>query len=87
MKYRLKEARTLKGLTLRQASVGLRENGVMWSYQYLGKIENKGVRMDSKLLIKVANFYGVAIDYLIPNPNRPKVEFTEIHFCKMKNNF
>ncbi len=80
MKLRLKEARKLNGLTLREAAKGLG-----FSYQYLHKIEEKGVKADSEMLIKFSKFYNVTIDYLIPNPNRPKVELTNIKmFCKSK---
>lgn len=80
VKYRLREARTMKGLSLREAAKGL---GV--SAQYLCNLENKGARFDSKQLIQYANFYGVTVDYLVPNPHRPKIEFGEIKFfCKSK---
>ena len=75
--YRLKEARKLNGLTLREAASALEI-----SFQYLDKIEKKGCYMDSEKLIKYANFYNVKIDYLIPNNNRPKVEFGKIKFFK-----
>ncbi len=81
--YRLKEARILRGLTLREAVKGLLETqGIDISFQYLGKIEKKGCKMDSSRLILFANFYGVTVDYLIPDPERKKVEFGEVRFFK-----
>lgn len=80
MIYRIKQARKMAGLTLREAAKGL---GI--TFQYLDKIEKNGCKMDSTKLIKFANFYGVTVDYLIPDPNRPKVELTDIKmFCKSK---
>lgn len=80
IKYRLKEARKLKGMSLQEAATQLG-----FSRQYLNKIELNGCALDSEQLIKFANIYGVKIDYLIPNPNRPKVELTDIKFfCKPK---
>lgn len=74
MIYRLKQARKLSGLTLIEAAKGLG-----FSYQYLHKIEEKGVKADSEMLIKFAKFYNVTIDYLNPI-NKPKVELTDIKF-------
>ena len=79
-KYRLKQARQMAGLTLREAAKGL---GL--SFQYLGKIEKEGCKMDSTKLIKFANFYKVSVDYLMPN-DRPEIVLTDIKmFCKIKN--
>lgn len=76
--YRLKQARKMAGLTLREAAKGL---GM--TFQHLDKIEKEGCRMDSAKLIKFANFYKVSIDYLMPSPHRPEIELTNIKFfCK-----
>jgi DNA-binding XRE family transcriptional regulator len=78
--FRLKQARTMSGMTLREAAKGL---GM--TFQYLDKIEKTGCKMNSEKLIKFANFYNVTVDYLIPNKNRPPVELTNIKvFCKSK---
>lgn len=80
IKYRLKEARLMKGVSLQTAA-----DAFGFSRQYLNKIELNGCNLDSEQLIKFANFYGVKIDYLIPNPHRPKVELANIKFfCKSK---
>lgn len=80
MILRLKQARQMAGLTLRDAAKGLG-----FSFQYLNKIEKEGCEIDSTKLIKFANFYKVSMDYLIPSPHRPKVELTDIKFfCKTK---
>lgn len=79
MKLRLKEARKMSGLTLREAAKGLG-----FSHQYLHKIEKDGLKADSETLIKFSKFYKVTIDFLIQNPNRPKVELTNIRFFKSK---
>ena len=76
-KYRLLEARKMAGLTLREAAKGLE-----MTFQYLGKIEKEGCAMDSTKLIKFANFYKVSVDYLMPNPHRPKIELTDVKFFK-----
>lgn len=79
-KYRLREARKMKGLSLREAAKGL---GI--SAQYLCRLENEGANFDSQQLINYARFYGVTVDYLVPNPHRPKIELGEIKlFCKCK---
>ncbi len=77
--YRLKQARKMAGLTLRDAAEGL---GM--TFQRLNKIENDGCKMDSEKLIKFANFYKVPVDFLIPNPDRPKIELTDVRFFKLK---
>lgn len=81
MIYRLKEARKLNGMTLREAAKGL---GM--TFQYLDKMEKKGCKMDSTKLIKFANFYKVSIDYLNPNRERPKIELTNIRYLKLPKN-
>ncbi len=84
--YRLKEARKMSGLTLRVAAKKLsEEQGINISFQRLSTIENNGCKMDSTKLIKFANFYKVPVDYLIPDPDRPKIELTDIKFFKLKN--
>ncbi len=85
--YRLKEARKMAGLTLRAAAKKLgEEQGIYMSFQQLSKIEKNGCKMDSTKLIKFARFYNVSVDYLIPDPNRPKVELTNIKFFKRTKN-
>lgn len=73
----------MAGLTLRQAVKKLyEEQGIDISYQYLGKIEKEGCKMDSEQLIKFARLYNVPTDYLMPNKHRPKIELTNIRFFK-----
>lgn len=86
--YRLKEARKLNGLTLREASKKLREERDFHiSHEGLRKYEKGEVKMDSTKLIMFANFYKVPVDYLMPNPNRPKVKLGKIHFHKIKKGY
>ena len=83
--YRLKQARQMAGLTLREAVKQMYEQqGVDISFQYLDKIEKEGCAMDSTKLIKFANFYKVSVDYLMPT-GRPEIVLTDIKFCKIKN--
>ncbi len=80
MIYRLKEARKLRGLSLRKAAEGLNK-----SHEWLNKFEKGNIKMYSGQLIIFANFYGVTVDFLAPNPNRPKIELTNIHWHKNRN--
>ncbi len=80
MIFRLKEARKLKGLSLKEAAKGLNK-----TEKWLRKFEKGELGMDSEHLIIFAKFYGVSTDYLVPNPNRPKIELTNIHFHKSKH--
>jgi transcriptional regulator with XRE-family HTH domain len=83
MKYRLKQARKMKGLTLREAAKQLFDScGWTLSHEGLRKYENGEVKMDSEKLIKFANFYKVSVDYLIESPHRPKVTLGKIRFFK-----
>lgn len=77
--YRLKEARKLKGLSLREAGAGL---GI--SHESVHRFEKGSLKVDNERLIQFANFYGVTLDYLIPK-ERPKVEFGEITFFKVSD--
>lgn len=76
--FRLRNARKLKGMSLREAAKGL---GM--SYEGLRKYENGKIKIDSTRLIKFANFYGVKVDYLIPR-TRPEIKFGKIHYCKLR---
>jgi transcriptional regulator with XRE-family HTH domain len=78
MILRLKQARQMAGLTLRDAAKGLG-----FSFQYLNKIEKDGCKLDSSTLIKFANYYKVTVEYLLRTG--PEVELTNIKFfCKSK---
>ncbi|MFA7307640.1 MAG: helix-turn-helix transcriptional regulator [Hyphomicrobium sp.] len=77
LKYKLKEARKMKGESLREASKGMGK-----SHEWLNKHENGKLKMDSELLIMFAKYYGVTVDYLMPNPNRPKIVLGEVEFHK-----
>jgi len=79
MEIRLKQARILKGETIREAAKGL---GL--SHNGLHKYEQGLIKMDSEKIIKFANYYGVSVDYILPSPNREKVEFKNIQFHKLK---
>ena len=85
MVFRLKEARKMKGQSLREAAKGLTESGFKLSHQGLNKYERGEVEIDSTKLIRFANYYGVTADYLVPNKNRPKVELTNIKFHKVRH--
>lgn len=76
--YRLRQARKINGMTLREAAKGLG-----FSYQYLHKIESKGCKMDSEMLLKFSKFYNVTVDYLT-GINKPKIVFDRIHFSRIK---
>ena len=77
--FRLKQARVIKGLSLREAAKGL---GI--SHESVSKFEKGKLKMDSERLIQFANFYGVTVDYLVPK-ERPKVELGEIVFFKVSD--
>lgn len=79
--YRLKEARTMKGQSLRQAAKGLQ-----MSHTNLDKWEKGLIGMDSTNLIMFANYYGVTVDYLVTNPHRPTVVLTDVRFFKNLRN-
>lgn len=79
MIYRFKQARKMKCESLRKAA-----NGLGLSHAGLDKYEKGKIAVDSKTLIKFAKYYGVALDYLVPDINRPKVEFKNIEFHKIK---
>lgn len=79
MVYRFKQARKMKGESLRQAA-----NGLGLSHEGLNKYEQGKIKVDSTILIKFAEYYGVPIDYLIPNQNRPKIILTNIKFFMAK---
>ena len=84
MKNRLKQARKMRGLTLREAAKQLFDScGWTLSHEGLRKYENGEVKMDSEKLIKFANFYKVTVDYLIETTNRPKVVLGEVRFFKL----
>ena len=76
--YRLRNARKMKGLSLRKAAKELD-----MSHEALRKFELGKLKIDSNRLVQFAKFYDVKIDYPIPNNNRPKIEFREIHICKL----
>lgn len=78
MRFRIKEARIMKGLSLREAAHGLGK-----SHEWLRKFERGDYEMDSTKLIMFANLYGVTTDYLVDRPDRIKVELSNIRFCKM----
>jgi transcriptional regulator with XRE-family HTH domain len=80
--YRLKNARKMKGLSLRAAA---KELGM--SHEGLRKFESGKLKIDGELLIKFAKFYDVKIDYLVPSTHRPKIEFGEIHYHKISKKF
>ena len=79
--YRLREARKMKGLSLRKASELFGK-----SHEWLNKYEKGLLPMSSEKLIMFANVYGVSPDYLMPNENRPKIELTDVRFFKMPKN-
>lgn len=85
LKLRLKEARLLKGLSLREAAKGLEISYRDLQVAEMGK--KTKIEFGSETLIKFARFYGVTIDYLMPNPDRPKIELTNIKFCKPTEDF
>jgi len=60
MELRLKQARILKGQTIREAAKGL---GL--SHNGLHKYEKGMIKVDSLMMNKFANYYGVTVDYLI----------------------
>jgi transcriptional regulator with XRE-family HTH domain len=76
--YRLKQARIMKGESLRKSADAM---GI--SYEGLRKYEQGLIAMDSTQLIKFANYYGVTVDYLVPNPHRPVITLTDIKFFKL----
>ena len=78
MILRLKQARKMKGESLRQSAKGL---GM--SHEGLNKYEQGKIKVDSKMLIRFAKYYGVSFDYLIDNKNRPKVELKNVKFHKI----
>lgn len=77
MVYRLKQARIMSGLSLRDAAKKL---GM--SHEGLRKYEKGLIKMGSEKLIRFANFYKVTLDYLIPK-KRPEIKFGEFHICKL----
>ena len=80
MIYKLKQARKMKGESLREAAKGLK-----LSHEGLRKYENGLIKMGSKELIKFAKYYGVTVDYLVPSDNKPKIELTNVQFHKLKH--
>jgi len=78
--FRLREARKLKGMSLREAA-----NGLDMSHEALRKYEHGDIGIDSEKLGKFAKFYGVTQEFLVPHKNRPKVEFGEIYVSKIRN--
>ncbi len=83
MEIRLKQARKMKGLSLREAAKGLTENGLKLSHQGLNKYEKGLIGCDSWTLISFAKYYGVTTDYLV-GANKPVVEFGEIKCHKIR---
>ena len=79
--FRLKQARKMKGLSLREAAFGLTAAGFNLSHQGLKKYEDGEIKIDSKKLIAFANFYGVTTDYLVPKEKK-EVVLTNIKFHK-----
>lgn len=76
MKYRLKEARKLKGLTLRGAAKLLN-----LSHNSVNKFERGELKLDNDRILQFAKAYGVTLDYILGT--RPKVELGEIKFHKI----
>ena len=73
MKIRLKELRERKGLSMREAAKQL---GLAPSNYH--NYETGEREPNSEMLIKLANFYGCSIDYMIGNEVRYRDESTEI---------
>lgn len=78
MMNRLKNARKMKGLSLREAAKGL---GI--SHEGLRKFENGKIKIDSSLLVKFAKFYNVKPDYIVISNGRPVVELGKLHFHRI----
>lgn len=80
MKLRLKQARALKGESLRKAAESL---GM--SFQDLSRLEN-GQTIKTKIgsaeLSKFAKYYGVSIDFLIDSDKHPKIDLEIIHISR-----
>lgn len=68
MEYRLKEARIMKGLTLREAAKLLN-----LSHESVSKFEKGKLKLDNDRILQFAKAYGVTLDYIVGT--RPKVEF------------
>lgn len=81
MAFRLKQARKMKGLSLRKAAEGLSASGFKLSHEGLNKYEKGLIEIDSTILVKFAKFYGVTNDYLVQKENK-KVEFGKIRWFK-----
>ena len=73
MPIRLKELREKKGLNMREAAKQL---GLAPSTYH--NYETGAREPNSEMLIKLANFYGCSIDYLIGNEIRYKSEVDEL---------
>ena len=73
MPMRIKELRTRKGLSVREAAKQL---GLAPSTYH--NYETGERDPNSEMLIKLANFYGCSIDYMIGNEVRYRDESTEI---------
>ena len=82
MIYRLKNARKMKGLSLREAAKGL---GM--SHEALRKFEIGKLKIDSNKLIMFAKFYNVKPDYLIHSDNKPEVILGELHFHRLNKKY
>jgi transcriptional regulator with XRE-family HTH domain len=73
MKERIKSARLMAGLSLREAAKGLSV-----TFQSLSKYENGYMKPDSTTLIKLSKIYGVPIEYFADK--KKPVKFTNVEF-------
>lgn len=67
MVARLKELRTKKNISQQRLAIEL---GI--SQQSVNKYENHSIEPDIFLLIKIADFFGVSVDYLIGHSDVPR---------------
>lgn len=79
MIYRLKQARKMKGQSLREAAKGL---GM--SHEGLNKFERGKLKINSKKLIEFSKYYDVSVDYLSAQPSRSKIELSNVQFFDFK---
>ena len=75
--YRLKQARKMKGESLRESSKGL---GM--SHNGLNKYERGEIKIDSEMLCKFAKYYNVSIDYLFPRQDRVEIKLENVEMHK-----
>jgi len=74
---RIKSVRKLNGLSLRDAAKLFGK-----SHEWLNKLEQGKLEVDSQLLCELSNKYKLPIDYF--SMNRIKVELRDIKFFKLK---